>query len=91
MLTAVSVLYITVHVISPTTVHSIRIFKFHIIPSFVKAPHKEINVLVVLSFLYSLQECQSHVVLLILVFLFLVAAFQALVFVLHYSAIALHS
>lgn len=34
---------------------------------------------------------QSHIVLLILIFLVLVAAFQALLFVLNDSAIALHS
>ena len=41
MLTIVSVLYITVHIIILTTQHSIRLFKFHVIPSFVIAPRKE--------------------------------------------------
>lgn len=72
MLTIVSVLYITVHIISSTTQHSIRLLKFHGVPSLVKAPH------------------ESHVILLILVSLFLVAAFQALLFVLHDGAVALH-
>lgn len=41
MLTIVSVFYITVHIISSTTQHSIGLFKFHVIPSFVIAPHEE--------------------------------------------------
>lgn len=95
MLTIVSVLYITVHIISPTTQHSIRLFKFHVIPSFVIDPHKETDKCSLRAFfLHSLvftNVSQSHVILLILIFLFLVAAFQALLFVLHDSAIALHS
>lgn len=89
-------LYVTVHIISSTTQHSIGLFKFHVIPSFVIDPLMEIENK---SSLCDFSLCtplftkvsQSHVILLILVFLFLVAAFQALLFFLHDSAIALHS
>lgn len=56
-----------------------QIFKFHFIPSFVIAPHKET---VKYKFCFSVMflsrfspKFHSHVVLLILVFLFLGAAF----------------
>lgn len=54
-----------------------QLFKFHFIPSFVIAPHKE-TVKFYFSVMFLSQfspKSQSHVVLLILVFLFLVAAF----------------
>jgi len=89
------VLYVTVH-ISSTTQHSIDLFKFHVIPSFVIAPHKETDKksslsAFSLSSLVFTKVSQSHIILLVLVFLSLVAAFQVLLFVLHDSAIALHS